>query len=181
MKFSKITGLFCLILLLSLIFVGGTKAQNADAKFTDIKNDQIRGILQGNDSKLADLEKYSTTVSGKGLALKIAILADGQKRNNSDLADVSKKAFERNGFEKVFIGPNYKALKDFKDQGQFYSGRIEQMRQLASEVKSTESASISQEFDNFLKYFEDNNSNLLKTTTKEEKSFSFFGWLIKLF
>ena len=179
MKLSKIIGSICLSLLLSIVFVGVAKA--ADAKYTDVKNTQIRDALTGNDSKLAELETFSTTVSGKGLALKIAILADGQKRTNSDLADLANKAFDRNGFEKFFIGPDYKALSDFKDQSQFYTGRIEQLRQLGTEVKSTESDTISQQFDTFVKYFDDNNSKLLNTTTKEEKSFSLFGWLIKLF
>ncbi|HOU45538.1 MAG TPA: hypothetical protein PLA41_00070 [Candidatus Pacearchaeota archaeon] len=92
--------------------------------------------------------------------------------------DQVKKATNRKGLAKFFIGPNWKAIKAVEKYLEENKTRIEELKDLKKEFKSQCST---MSIERTIKLLEDENSQISDNLAKSRKGFSLFGWLFKLF
>ncbi len=176
-KFTKI------LITLALFSFSASFALAADANIdvTKVKNTQVQNSLKDGVDQLNQLVVQSGTFKSKDTALKLTILADGQVRNYKDLASAGESAFSRNAFAGFFIGPNYNSLDDFNQLAGISLSRVQQLRKLSDEVKSTETAEILSSYNSIVDTIDVDSTKITDAGQKKAKSFSLFGWLIKLF
>lgn len=184
MKFSVKWSMIILFLVITFGLFG-CQANAADTANTKpdpnkIKQTIFKDTLVNQNKGLDDLLQFCSKLSGQGLALKIAILTDGQVRNNNDITTAAVKVFDKSPFAKFFVGPDYLTLEDMQKVLAYSSSRVEQLKAVGAEVKKTQTPELSGQYDQIISSIEKQTQQLDSITTKEQRSFSLFGWMIKL-
>jgi|GEM_PF-1516124 len=144
-------------------------------------NSLIKEVDNNSREALQAILDKTSTLSDQMISLKARIIIF---THNSALGDNSRKLdaiFKRNFLVKFLIGPDYKKLKDSDAITKQNSARIDQLKKLSEEIKAADGKFDQSVILEKINVLEQQNLKLINYVNKEEKRFSLFGWLVKLF
>lgn len=113
-----------------------------------------------------------------GIGQQVKVIAQEQKSAQVQIQTALEKVDGRGGILKAIIGPDFSALKNMQKQMEQNQLRIQQLEELQSQLVNQEEIDQVQET---IRAMVDQNVALQDRIALEEKSFSAFGWLFKLF
>lgn len=158
--------------------LGGS--QEAQGEGTQNETSPRSGAATQSVSKAAQkVEELLTTKTIQGgIGQQVKVIAQEQKSAQVQIQTALGKVEGRVGILKAIIGPDFNALKNMQKQMEQNQLRIQQLEELQSQLVNQEEIDQVQET---IRAMVDQNVALQDRIALEEKSFSAFGWLFKLF
>lgn len=123
-------------------------------------------------------ELLTTKTMQGGIGQQVKVIAQEQKSAQMQIQTALGKVDGRDGILKAIIGPDFGALKNMQKQMEQNQLRIQQLEELQSQLVNQKEIDQVQET---IRAIVDQNVALQERIALEEKSFSAFGWLFKLF
>lgn len=152
----------------------GNQVQNRNQVTTQNQGEETQ--LQVATSEMEQL--MDMDMSNKNLETQVQTVAKEQAQAQTEIQSQLNKIESRSGIAKRLFGPDYKAIKNLRQQMEQNRLRIELLTELQNQV--TNQADESQIQEAVLALIEQNTS-LQEKIEAEENIISLFGWLIKLF
>jgi uncharacterized membrane protein YccC len=113
-----------------------------------------------------------------GIGQQIREIAQAQNQNQVQMEDALDQVKNRGGLKKFFFGPDYKNLNSIEEKLANHEEKLQQLKQLASQVVNEEDAVKLREQ---IAIMEQIKEELQKEADEESGGFSIFGWLNKIF
>lgn len=125
------------------------------------------------------VEEILTTQGAKGgIGEQISQIAQEQKEAQRQTEEELTRLDARPGWLERIIGPNYKAIKNLRQQIEKNQLRIRQLEQLQEKLKNK---ADQQQIQQTIQALVEQNTALQQLVLAKEKIGSLFGWLFKLF
>ncbi len=124
-----------------------------------------------------ELILFSDRLTDRGLGEEIREVARDYSAAEDKVNRAFDKAGERGNVIKFLIGPNYKQLKEIKQEIQQNQVRIQKLQRIMAQV---ENEADKTELQNKISLIESQNVNLQNQLKEATSGFSLFGWLFKL-
>ena len=113
-----------------------------------------------------------------GVGEQIREIAQNQNQLMEQAEESLQEVKERGKFTRFLIGPNYRKLGDVETQLETHTQKLEEIKSLRDEMTSTTDKDI---LDKQILLMENVSKELKDEVDSEEKGFSLFGWLNRLF
>jgi uncharacterized protein YpmB len=113
-----------------------------------------------------------------GIGEKVRAIAKEQNESAERISSSLDKIQKRNSVIKFLIGPNYNEIKKTKQELEQNRLRIQNLNQIMNQLQNQGDKTLLQEQ---VQNLEQENTELQNFISQEERTFSLFGWLIKLF
>jgi len=171
---------------------GGIKGPGAEATSetpaADRSSGQAKRKRGGNASDVA-VQRRSRVANAvreiqnvaerhRGIGGQISQIAKQQKEDQVKIEQKMKQVKSRSRIREFLFGPDHKALEAVKNKLESQETRIQKLKQAASEI---EDKSDAQTLKDQVRVIEQVKSQLEKEVKEEQKGFSLFGWLTKMF
>lgn len=162
--------------------VHGNIAVVAPENQVQVQN-QIQTQNQGAESQLQvatqQMEEFMAMEEwGEAVGNQVRAVVQEQAQAQAQIQQELVSMAARSGFMKKLFGPDYKAIKNLKQQMEQNQLRIQQLEQMQNQVQNQADATQLQLVTQALA---SQNTVLQQQVQAEEKVGSVFGWLIKLF
>jgi hypothetical protein len=144
---------------------------------------QVQTQNQGEEIQLQVATQYMEQLMDMGglnekVGGQVRTIAQEQVQTQSQIQAQLNKLESRSGWMKKLFGPDYKALKNLREQMEQNRLRIQQLTQLKNQVTNQADETRLQEA---IQVLVEQNTALEEQIQAEEKVGSIFGWLIRLF
>lgn len=159
-------------------FQKNVKLENKDQ--IQIKESQQNQVASSRRSRVAnsiqEMERIATR--NQGIGEQVRIIAQSQNQNQEEAENLLVKAQERGKFTKFFIGPNYSKLKDTQEKLENCKQNLVELKELKEQVQVQVDQDLLNEQ---IEIMEQVIQEMTDEVVEEEKGFTLFGWLVKLF
>lgn len=152
--------------------------QNLVSNNSDIQLDMSSPEKRKNHVDAAIQSMIQVAEKNPGIGEEIKNIVQKQTQNRESIEKNIEKIEDRNGFVKFFIGPNYGEIKEARKNLAQNTMQIEEMNRIKSIFINL---GDQDQLMNHLKVLEQANQEIRNLLSKEEKSISLFGWLIKMY
>jgi len=144
-----------------------------------IKN-QNDSISVQRRSQVANAVQQMLQVADRnsGIGQQVKVIAQAQNQNQEKLQIGIEKIQNRNRFVKFLIGPNYSEIKNAQKLLEQNREQIDQLNQIKTQLSNQSDVQILTEQ---IQILEQVNAQIEETLQNEQKGFSLFGWLVRLF
>lgn len=113
-----------------------------------------------------------------GIGEQVRVIAQSQQQNHEEVEAKLERIKERSGFAKFFIGPKYDEIEKAKDLLEQDKDKIKDLEDLKSVLTNEEDkAKITEQVEVIKKAM----TEVENIIGEEQKGFSLFGWLAKVF
>lgn len=113
-----------------------------------------------------------------GIGQQVRVIAQSQQENHEEVEAKLEKIKERSGFAKFFIGPKYDEITKAKELIKQDKDKIKNLEDLESVLTNEEDkAKITEQIEVIKKAM----TEVENIVGEEQKGFSLFGWLAKIF
>lgn len=113
-----------------------------------------------------------------GIGEQVRVIAQSQQQNHEEVEAKLERIKERSGFAKFFIGPKYDEIEKAKDLLEQDKDKIKDLEDLKSILTNEEDkAKITEQVEVIKKAM----TEVENIIGEEQKGFSLFGWLAKVF
>ncbi|MFH1656789.1 MAG: hypothetical protein ABH956_03390 [Candidatus Nealsonbacteria bacterium] len=127
---------------------------------------------------IAVQEMLQLAERNSGIGQQVKIIAQNQIQNQEKLEESLQKVQSRGGFAKFFVGPNYGEIKNAKKILEQNREQINQLNQVKNQLNNQ---SDQQQLTEQIQTLEQANLEIENSLGTEQKGFSLFGWMFKLF
>ena len=152
----------------------GSQVQNKNQVSTQNKGEETR--LQVATQQMEQLMKMEGLNEKAGNQARN--IAQEQMQTQVQIQTQLKKLESRSGLMKKLFGPDYKAIKNLKQQMEQNQLRIQQLQELQAQVVNQADEA---QLEKAIQALVEQNTALQDQVQAEEETGSLFGWLIKLF
>jgi len=121
--------------------------------------------------------KLASRLGYSGTGDQIRVIARSQGESEDNVNQALDKAQTRSRFAKFFVGPNYKELKEAKQEIEQNRLRIQELNQIMSQISNETDKT---ELANQIEILEQQNTVLQNNLDEVTSGFSLFGWLSKI-
>lgn len=154
-----------------------TQSKDKKEKFSKSKGEEhksqvaiaVIGLLNAAD-------RFET--ENPGIGKEVRVIAQEQSDSAEKIVESANKIEGRNKAIKFLIGPNYGEIKNIEKELEQNRLRIKNLNQIMNELKNEGDKNLLQEQ---IQILENENTELQNFLDQEEKGFSLFGWLAKIF
>lgn len=150
-----------------------TSLTNPSSSNARTQADEVAQTI-GEMVKLAD----KIQVQNQGQATQIRTIAENQIINTNSANTAIDAINSRSSIAKFIIGPNYKELKNLEQAQNQFQEQIRNCIQLKLQISNS---ADQQNLQLLIEQMEEEYNNLQTIYSEQNKRFSLFGWLIKLF
>lgn len=148
----------------------GKSGKEANSR-SEVAREQMSAVATAVEELLV------SRVAQGGIGEQVREIAQAQNEAQEKITAKLNQVDSRGGLLKSLIGPDYKAIKELKQEMQQNEVRVRQLGQLALQ---TENEQEQMEIDATILALTDQNNALQERADEEAGSFSLFGWLFKL-
>lgn len=142
------------------------------------KSNAVKDYLTHEQSSADNFTTFSAKLTQPSQMLKIFITVENQVNADEEIGKLADQALSRNIFKKFFIGPDKAKIKELNMAMDLSRNRIDQLTAITPEIEKNGSTELATEYANLVTVLKNNNTVLQDIITKENKSFSLFGWMI---
>lgn len=143
-----------------------------------------KGKNQASDKAIQRRSRVASAVQemlkvadrNEGVGQQIRTIAQTQNKNQEQIEAEMTKVKNRGQLKKFFFGPDYKNIYSIKEKLANHEEKLDELRQLASQITNDVDATKLQEQ---ILVMEQIKTELANEVTAESKGFSLFGWLNK--
>lgn len=144
--------------------MNGQNSAVAEQKRSQVAN-EVQQILQ-------DPERNG------GIGQQVKTIAQTQTKNQEKLEASLQKVQSRSGFAKFFIGPNYGEINNAEKLLEQNQEQIKELKQIKTQLSNqVDAQTLTQQ----IQTLEQANLQIENSLQKEQKGFSLFGWMFRLF
>ncbi|MCK5286032.1 MAG: hypothetical protein KAJ58_02285 [Candidatus Pacebacteria bacterium] len=123
-------------------------------------------------------EMENIATRNAGIGTQIRTIAQNQNQNQEEMENALQTAQQRSGFAKFLIGPNYGQLKDIDERLEAHTQNLGELKELRSQLQYSSDQTL---LDEQIQVMEEIQTELEDAVGEEQRGFSLFGWLNKLF
>ncbi|MCK5490451.1 MAG: hypothetical protein KAI67_01270 [Candidatus Pacebacteria bacterium] len=151
----------------------GQKVQNQINQNEDAQGEQ-------NRSRVANAVQEMLGVADRNgeIGQQIRTVAQNQEQNQQEMEVELNKVKSRSGIVKLFIGPNYKELKNVENRLENHNKNLEDLKILRNQITDDVDKNI---MDQQIQVMEQVQAELENEVNDEKKGVSLLGWLFKMF
>lgn len=142
---------------------------------TPIRSQQAREDMSEVANRVEEM--LNTRIENQGIDQQIREIAELQNQAQERIENQLQRIEKRTGLMKKIIGPNFKAIKNMEQLMMENQERIDELKNLSSQLDEEESLEIEKMTDSL----EEQNLSLKEKISQETESTGLLGWLFKLF